>query len=177
MSHLNVEIKAKSKNLDEIREILLSMHAEFRGTDHQIDTYFSAANGRLKLREGNIENCLVHYFRENSVGPKQSNVTLYKSTPGSSLKEILKNALGELVVVDKKREIYFIKNVKFHLDTVKDLGTFFEIEAIDYEGTIGSEQLQAQCQFFLDRFKTPPHDFIAGSYSDLLIQSMHHQKV
>ena len=33
--------------------------------------------------------------------------------------------------MDKKREIYFIHNVKFHIDNVKNLGTFIEIEAID----------------------------------------------
>jgi len=170
MAHVNIEIKAKSNNQDEIREILKSKSADFKGVDHQIDTYFKVNNGRLKLREGKIENHLIHYQRENKEGPKQSDVTLFKSDPKSSLKEILTKALGVLVVVDKQREIYFIDNVKFHIDIVEDLGTFVEIEAIDNDGTIGKDKLLEQCQFFLDLFKISQEDLISVSYSDLLLQ-------
>ena len=109
MAHINIEIKAKSDHQNEIRQILKSKNAEFKGVDHQIDTYLKVNFGRLKLREGNIENHLIYYQRENKKGPKQSNVTLFKSDPKSSLKEILTKALGVLVVVDKKREIYFLQ--------------------------------------------------------------------
>ena len=170
MAHVNIEIKAKSNNQDEIREILKSKNANFKGVDHQIDTYFKVNNGRLKLREGKIENHLIHYQRENKEGPKQSDVTLFKSDPKSSLKEILTKALGVLVVVDKQREIYFIDNVKFHIDIVEDLGTFVEIEAIDNDGTIGKDKLLEQCQFFLDLFKISQEYLISVSYSDLLLQ-------
>jgi len=44
-----------------------------------------------------------------------------------------------LVTVEKIREIYFIDTVKFHLDTVSDLGYFVEIEAIDYQGILGKK--------------------------------------
>ena len=170
MTHINIEIKAKSNNQDAIRGILKSKNADFKGTDHQVDTYFRVNNGRLKLREGKIENHLIHYQRENKEGPKQSDVTLFKSNPKSSLKEILTKALGVLVVVDKKREIYFIDNVKFHIDNVKNLGTFVEIEAIDNDGTIGKDELYKQCQFFLDLFKIYQEDLVSVSYSDLLLQ-------
>lgn len=170
MTHVNIEIKAKSNNQDEIREILKSKNANFKGVDHQIDTYFKVNNGRLKLREGKIENHLIHYQRENKKEPKQSDVTLFKSNPKSSLKGILLKALGVLVIVDKKREIYFIENVKFHIDIVEDLGAFVEIEAIDNEGIIGKDKLLQQCQFFLDLFKISQEDLISVSYSDLLLQ-------
>ena len=170
MTQLNIEIKARSNNQDFIREIFKSRHAEFRGVDHQIDTYFKVNSGRLKLREGNIENSLVHYHRKDKEGPKQSNVTFYKSADKSSLKEILIIALGVLVVVDKSREIFFIGNVKFHIDSVKDLGTFVEIEAIDPNGKIGKEKLLTQCNYYLDLFKIKKEDLISNSYSDLLLE-------
>ena len=170
MPHLNIEIKARCANPQAIRDILRSQGADFRGTDRQTDTYFNVSRGRLKLREGNIENALVYYEREDQQGPKQSQVTLYPTTPRSVLKEILTTSLGILVVVKKQREIYFIDNVKFHLDTVDGLGTFAEIEAIDKEGTIGKAQLLAQCHTFLGMFKISPSDLIAVSYSDLLLQ-------
>ena len=170
MAHVNIEIKARSDNQDEIRRILKSKNADFKGIDHQIDTYFNVNFGRLKLREGNIENHLIHYQREDKEWPKQSDVTLFKSDPKSSLKEILTKALGILVVVDKKREIYFIDNVKFHIDVVEHLGTFVEIEAIDNDGNIGKKKLLEQCQLYLDVFKIPQKDLISVSYSDLLLK-------
>jgi len=170
MAHINIEIKAKSNNQDEIRKILKSKKADFKGIDHQIDTYFKINFGRLKLREGEIENHLIYYQRENKKGPKQSDIILFKSNPKSSLKKILTKALGILIVVNKKREIYFIDNVKFHIDLVKNLGAFVEIEAIDSNGSIGKNKLMRQCQFFLDLFKIAQKDLISVSYSDLLLQ-------
>ncbi len=169
MGHRNIEIKARCTDPEAIRTALREKSAEFRGTDQQIDTYFRTNRGRLKLREGQIENCLVYYEREDQAGPKQSAVTLFPTPPRSSLKEALTKALGVLVVVEKQREIYFIENVKFHIDTVKGLGSFVEIEAIDLDGSLGDEQLFAQCQLFLNLFRIIPNDLVAVSYSDLLL--------
>ncbi|MDD4901235.1 MAG: class IV adenylate cyclase [Patescibacteria group bacterium] len=170
MAHLNIEIKAKSNNQAKIKKILKSKNADFKGVDHQLDTYFKINFGRLKLREGKIENYLIYYQRKNKKGPKQSDVVLFKPDPKSSLKEILTKALGVLTVVDKKREIYFIDNVKFHIDEVKNLGTFIEIEAIDTDGTMGKDQLLEQCRSFLDLFEISQKDLISVSYSDLLLK-------
>lgn len=170
MKHINIEIKARCMNHDNVRDLLISQGAELRGVDNQIDTYFKVNHGRLKLREGNIENYLIYYERENKQGPKQSDIILFKSAPGSSLKSVLVNSCGVLIVVDKKREIYFIDNVKFHIDTVKNLGTFVEIEAIDKDGSIGPEKLLAQCNKYLKLFNISDQDLIAVSYSDLLLE-------
>ncbi len=172
MEHINIEIKARSLDHESVRKILQSKNADFKGVDHQIDTYFRVNNGRLKLREGNIENQLIQYNRQNTAGPKQSDITIFKTDPQSSLKTILAKACDILVVVDKKREIYFIDNVKFHIDVVESLGTFVEIEAIDSDGSMSKEQLLAQCQFYLDLFGIMEEDLIAVSYSDLLLQKV-----
>lgn len=164
-----IEIKARCNEQDKVRDILKGEGADFKGLDIQTDTYFRVPHGRLKLREGNIENNLIHYDRPNQEGPKQSNVLLYRSSPGSNLKGILMKALGVLVVVEKKREIYFIDNIKFHIDTVAGLGAFIEIEAIDEDGSIGKEQLQKQCEHYLERFNVDEIDLIDCSYSDLLL--------
>lgn len=170
MKHLNIEIKAKCSDQDKIRKILNSHHADFKGTDHQIDTYFNVNSGRLKLREGNIENHLVYYERENIKGPKESSTILFDSDPRSSLKEILSRSLGQLVIVDKKREIYYLDNVKFHLDVVSSLGTFVEIEAADKDGKIGRQKLLEQCNRYLELFGVKKKDLLADSYSDMLMK-------
>ena len=167
---INIEIKARSTRHAAIRQWLLDQGAEFRGTDRQVDTYFHCENGRLKLREGNIEHSLIHYHRPDQVGPKRAEVTLYHPpAPAPELKAALTRAMGVWKVVDKSREIYFIDNVKFHLDTVEGLGTFVEIEAIDQDGSLAEARLQAQCQHYLEQFHIQPEDLVERSYSDLAI--------
>ena len=66
MSELNIqiiEIKARCQNLPWIKSRLENAQARYIGLDAQTDTYFNCSNGRLKLREGNIESRLIHYHR------------------------------------------------------------------------------------------------------------------
>lgn len=169
MKHINIEIKAKCAHHDRVREVLQARKAAFIGTDHQVDTYFRVRHGRLKVREGNIENALIYYEREDDQGPKKSEVILYRD-PAPPLKDILSKALGVLVIIDKQREIYFIDNVKFHIDMVQWLGSFIEIEAIDREGTIGEQRLLEQCRAYLDLFGITEQELIPCSYSALLLR-------
>lgn len=166
--HINYEFKASCGDIEELELKLKERNPLFIGTDHQIDTYFNVVNGRLKLREGNIENSLIHYNRTNTAGAKQSDVTLYQHQPDKNLKDILTRALGVKVVVDKKRKIYFIDNVKFHFDHVNELGSFIEVEAIDKDGSVGIEKLKEQCNHYIQLFGITDDQFIAESYSDLL---------
>lgn len=166
--HLNIEIKARCADPGRIRTLLQELAADFKGEDRQIDTYFNVPEGRLKLREGNIENALIHYRRTDQAGPKRSEVTLYRTTPGAALKEVLTTALGVRTVVDKKREIYFIGNVKFHIDSVKGLGSFVEIEAIDVDGSLGEVKLREQCDYYLDLFDIREENLVEESYSDMV---------
>jgi len=167
----NIEIKAMCSELDQhrIREVLKTRNARFDGEDHQVDTYFKVSRGRLKLREGNIENALIYYDRLAATGPKESKVILYPN-PDPSLKNILSKALGVLVVVDKKREIYRIDNLKIHIDTVKGLGSFVEVEAGNDNGAIGKIRRRKQCEEYLSLFEIADDQLIAESYSDLTLK-------
>lgn len=165
--HINFEFKARHKNISEAEKILLQHNPKFIGEDHQVDTYFNTPTGRLKLREGTIEQSLIFYERSDMAGAKQSNVTLYNHRPDAALKQVLLQALGEKVVVDKRRRIYFIDNVKFHFDRVADLGEFLEVEAIDTDGSIGLTKLKEQCHHYQQILGVMPEDFEATSYSDL----------
>jgi len=171
MQHLLVEIKARCPNPEKVRRFLLEQQADFRGKDHQIDTYFKIEHGRLKLREGTIERSLIYYDRPNQLGPKDSHVSLSKmQTIPSGLRDVLHAAIGIKVVVDKKREIYFIGNVKFHIDEVPGLGTFVEIEAIGSPGIDAQADLLQQCQQYMAALDIKEDALVAHSYSDLLLQ-------
>jgi predicted adenylyl cyclase CyaB len=172
MSPINVEFKAKAHNIAELETKLQSLSPIFKGEDHQIDTYFNVNKGRLKLREGNIENALIYYERANTAGSKLSQILLYQHSPNGTLKEILIKTLGVKTIVDKRRRIYFIENVKFHFDTVQDLGTFIEVEAIDKDGSIGIEKITAQCKYYAEFFEIKEQNYLAYSYSDMVLDKL-----
>ena len=70
--------------------------------DEQTDTYFNVSNGRLKLREGNIENNLIFYERDNQAGPKNSRFHLVKIEDAMGLKDVLAKSNGIKTVVTKE---------------------------------------------------------------------------
>jgi predicted adenylyl cyclase CyaB len=142
----------------------------FIGEDRQTDTYFNVAKGRLKLREGNIENALIYYERQDVADAKRSDVILYKHQPDSSLKDILIRIHGVKIVVNKVRRIYFIDNVKFHFDRVEGLGTFIEVEAIDAAGENDIDKLRKQCRQYAAFFEIEEQDYVSLSYSDLILK-------
>lgn len=169
MAFLNVEIKARCNDASFIRQYLLSAKADFKGIDEQTDTYFNAHNGRLKLREGSIENNLIFYERANQAGPKNSHFQLVKIEDAKGLKDALSKSNGIKVIVKKRREIYYINNVKFHIDEVPELGSFVEIEAGNVKVDLSQQQLKEQCDFYVKEFGIIDEDLIELSYSDMLL--------
>jgi adenylate cyclase, class 2 len=169
MSILNFEFKAKASNIKLLEDKLLTLNPIFIGEDNQKDTYYNVQQGRLKLREGNIENALIWYNRQDYAGAKQSDILLYKHAPDEALKHILEKLHGIKVIVEKKRKIYFLDNIKFHFDRIELLGTFVEVEAIDKDGSIGLVKLQEQIKYYTSFFNVTKNDFINVSYSDLLL--------
>jgi adenylate cyclase class 2 len=170
MSYLNVEIKASCADLLFIRDYLVNHRADFKGLDEQVDTYFNVSYGRLKLREGNIENNLIFYNRNNQAGPKSSHFQLVKIDDAKGLKEVLEKSCGIKMIVKKRREIYYIDNVKFHIDEVPGLGYFIEIEAGNILADKSEAELLEQCIFYLKEFGIKEEDLIAESYSDVLMK-------
>lgn len=169
MNIRNFEFKAKVDSLEKYEAQLLELNPVYVGLDHQVDTYFNVQKGRLKLREGNIENSLINYDREDLPDSKISDVILYQYETDPALKKILTLQLGVKAVVDKKRKIYFLDNVKFHFDIVENLGTFIEVEAIDSKGEFTNEELKAQCDRYFGFFELQVENIIDRSYSDLVL--------
>ncbi len=169
--NLNIEIKARCQDPSFIRNYLINAAADFKGIDSQTDTYFNVPNGRLKLREGNIENNLIYYERADKAGPRGSDFILTKVEDAKSLKEILTRSNGVKIIVTKKREIYYIKNVKFHIDEIPGLGSFVEIEAGNILANLDKDELRKQCDYYLKEFGIEEKDLLSQSYSDMLLNA------
>lgn len=168
MSFINIEIKARTNKTAQIRQFLMENGADHLGLDLQTDTYFNVSAGRLKLRQGNIENSLIFYNREDLSGPKQSDFDLAEIENGDAIRSILTKAIGVRIIIQKNREIFYIENVKFHLDSLEGLGNFVEIEATNKNTTLDVERLREQCSFYMDKFGINQEDLIPVSYSDML---------
>ena len=173
MSHLNVELKARCADPARVRRILEEAGADFRGTDAQRDVYFKVPAGRLKLRRGTIERSLIFYQRADDAAVKPSHVTMatLPAELGPALEDALQAALGVSNVVEKKREIRFVGNVKFHLDEVPGLGAFVEIEAIESPDVRTEEALREQCEAWRQRLGIAASDLVSHSYTDLVSTS------
>lgn len=169
----NFEFKARVQHIAHYETLLHTLQPRFQGMDHQIDTYFNVPHGRLKLREGNIEHALIQYDRINAAEARQSDIILYQHQPNPALKQILTLQFGIKTVVDKKRRIYFIDNVKFHFDTVEGLGMFLEVEAIDDSDSLSIDYLKSQCDHYFQFFGLSADNLMDRSYSDMLLSAEH----
>ncbi|HWA34472.1 MAG TPA: CYTH domain-containing protein, partial [Cyclobacteriaceae bacterium] len=119
-------LKARADDLGVFEKILMASGGKFIGTDFQKDTYFKTGRGKLKLRQGNLENLITHYERVEEHGVERTIV--YRYDPDPTIEEIqnLVYCHEELGVIEKERKIYYIGHVKIHLDTLPDKRMFVE---------------------------------------------------
>ena len=164
----NIEIKARLASLIVARAVAERLATEPPQVQHQVDTYFKVADGRLKLREiEGAEPQLIWYRRSDQPNAKGSDYLLVPIVDSASLKEALSGAVGIDVVVDKVREIYLHDNVRIHLDRVEGLGEFLEFEAV-LSNAIDDVKGHEQLSWLLQQFSIAEKDLVATSYSNLL---------
>ena len=173
---VNIEIKAKCNPISEIKKKLENLPVQFLGEDEQEDVFFKTPAGRLKLRSSSLSgNFLIAYLREDKTGPKISRYSLIEVKDVETVKELLVNILGIRVSVSKIREIYLYKNVRIHVDRVKNLGSFIEFEAVvDKNGTHDTEY--QKINFLMQFLGIEKHDLIEGAYSDILERNNHQDR-
>ena len=164
----NIEIKAKCGNHSKIRELLKNRQAKMGEIEAQVDTYFNVKNGRLKLRQADSVSTLIFYQRENFPGIKPSEFLLCSVNDPKSLEILLERALGTIIKIRKKRETYYIDNIKFNLDVVQELGNFIEIEASTNTKN-DFNKLTAIVNEYLKLFEINSKDLLSHSYSDMLL--------
>ena len=168
-----IELKARAPSLEKKKQILLKMGAKIEGIYQQTDTYFNTSHGRLKLRdvEGLPTAKLIHYDREDTPNPKQSDVTLYDTSDPQTLKTLLHRALGTKVTVTKTREIYHYQRTQIHLDKVENLGTYIEFE----REIKNLPEDHKNLDLLMEALEIRPEDLETVSYSDLKMEKAQRQ--
>jgi len=163
----NIEIKARCEDMQRAEENLNAIYAGLAGTFHQKDTYFKVAEGRLKLRElGPDEGHLIYYKREDVAGPKRSDYEVAFTTDPETLRNMLCEVLGAWVEVEKTRRVWLWENVRIHLDDVKSLGVFVELEAVTDEK--GIEESHQRVETLMRALEIRSDQLVEGSYGDLM---------
>jgi len=129
--HRNIELKARDPFPAETFAACVALDAEDRGELWQRDTYFSARNGILKLREQHPGAAqLIHYVREARAEQRESRYKIAEVDDAEGLRSVLADAFGVGVIVVKRRRLLIWQSVRIHLDAVEDLGSFIELEAV-----------------------------------------------
>ncbi len=174
MHSIKIEIKSNFDNHYKIRSVLKQRMAKFLGADFHTDTYFNVRNGILKLRESNIENKLIHESEEVT---EKKDILLYNTQKDSSLKKILEKSYGFLKIIEIRREIYSIENIKFYIDFLSLSDNFIKIEAISKNDSHTKEELIDQCKYYINLFELNEWEFVQNSYSDVIEQDSEEETV
>ena len=163
----NLEFKANCDSLDVLRQHLANLQAEHRRTMKQLDTYFNVPQGRLKLREINTHDAeLIYYERSDLAESRYSNYQVCDISEPTAFMQIATMAWGVKGVVDKQRELWIFGDTRIHLDEVRDLGQFVELETVIRNQTEG--EAQAEHQLVKNALGITDEDLVSVSYSDLV---------
>ena len=169
MVSVNVEIKARDADPDATAARCEALGAVDRGVLHQRDTYFASRHGRLKLREEDEAAAeLIAYRRPDAAEAEESAFVRAPVSEPALLREALGTALGETVVVVKRRRLFVWENVRIHLDDVEGLGTFIELEAMVGPGLNAREEAADKLSRLRAELAIADDALVAVGYSDLL---------
>ncbi len=168
MTGKNIEIKARITSIDNLLSKIRVLCEKEPVEIQQTDTFFHCTNGRLKLREfSNGSGELIYYNRLDTGGPKLSEYLRYETVNPTELKTALTNAYGVLGVVHKKRVLYMVEQTRIHVDRVKYLGDFLELEVVlTPEQSIGEGSKIAED--LMIKLGINSNDLIESAYIDLL---------
>jgi len=127
----NLELKARDPDPAATLAAARAAGATDEGVMRQRDTYFAARTGRLKLREQDPGTAqLIAYERADAAAARESRYRIVDVADPEGLRDGLDAVLGTTVVVDKRRHLLLLDNVRIHLDEVEGLGAFVELEAV-----------------------------------------------
>lgn len=157
-------IKALLRNRAAVLKIIQGLNAECMGLDKQTDHYFRVSRGKLKYREGSVENLITHYERVDEQGIERTIVYRYDIDPAEELIGELFRRHHKIGITVKERMIFKAGNIKIHIDKLPGGEEFIEIEAIDAEGAYSVDDLRDQCLMMRLKLEIQETDLIKTGY-------------
>jgi homotetrameric cytidine deaminase len=170
MPSINLELKARDPEPQQTAARCRALGASDEGVLQQRDTYFAGRHGRLKLREQDASPAeLIAYRRPDTREAEKSAFIRAGVADPAALREALGAALGETVVVVKRRRLWMWEKVRIHLDDVQGLGTFIELEAMVGPGLNTPEEAAEKVARLRSELAIADDALVAAGYSDLLL--------
>jgi len=163
----NIEIKAKIRDYNKVKRLVEILCPAPIQMEQQEDTFFNTHKGRLKLRETKTNSALIYYDRKDSLEPSISDIAISFIENPDTLKSVLSKSLGIRGIVNKKRILYKYGQTRIHLDDVKELGKFIELEVVlKPDQTLKDGDTIANN--LMDKFGIQKTDLIDVAYIDLI---------
>jgi len=163
----NLELKISVTSHQSLKKILEKIGAENRGILKQKDVYYSIPNGLLKLRIENGNESLIFYNRNEKDKNRWSDFEVLEFAKGKGEK-FFNNLFEVEVIVKKKRELFYYDDTRIHLDIVKSLGKFLELETLVINGKADAKK---RFEKIISILKLDESKQIRKSYRDLLMDS------
>ncbi len=160
----NLELKVPCNSINNIIKILKGINADYIGELIQKDVYYHIKNGLLKLRVENGEQSLIKYTRDETGNDRWSDFQVIKFSDGNA-EEFLKDIFNIETVVEKNRLVYIYDNTRVHLDKVKELGEFLELETLVVNGL---EDAKKRFNDIIDKLELDLTSQIKNSYKILI---------
>ncbi len=164
----NVEIKARVGDPAALRRLVEGAADGRPEPLTQTDTFFRVGRGRLKLREASGAQAeLIYYERADRAGPKESRFEVVAAPHAPALRALLAAALGEAGQVMKRRLVYHVGRTRVHLDDVRGLGHFLELE-VELRPDEPAEAGAEEARRLMRRFGIAEGALVPEAYVDLL---------
>ena len=161
----NLELKVKLGSHSGIKKSLKKINARFIETLNQKDVYYKIPSGLLKLRIENGGQSIIKYLRDEKAKDRFSNYHFLRFSFGDAEK-FFKDIFKIEAVVEKKRELFMFDNTRIHLDTVKNLGTFLELETLVLNG---KRDAKIRFNTIVNLLSLKLYNEIRNSYRDLIL--------
>ena len=164
----NIEIKARVADMDALIARTAAIADSGPTEIPQDDTFFRCERGRLKLRvfeSGHGE--LIFYRRPDDGGPKVSFYVLSPTESPDTLREALTLANGQEGRVAKHRTLFLVGRTRVHLDRVRGLGDYVELEVVLSDDESAEDGVR-EAHELMARLQIPADCLVQGAYHDLL---------
>jgi homotetrameric cytidine deaminase len=164
----NIEFKAHDPDAAATLARCQALGAQDHGEIEQVDTYFAAPAGRLKLRDEQPGGAhLIAYTRADAAAARESRYRIAPVDDPAALREALGASLGVSVEVRKRRRLLLLEGVRIHLDHVEGIGDFVELEGVADPGSDISRE-RALVERLRVSLGVDDDAILAAGYADLV---------
>ena len=162
-----VGVRARVGNLDAKRRIAIARGSMFVGKAQHRDTYFDARAGYLKVRESDMDQDRLLFYRRDRRGDLATCESWSTPIdPVDSMRALLEAALDVRGSVEKTRETFERQNMIIELDRVRPNRMFLGLKYQLGPGEIPDDATQELRDFMRD-FEVTKDDLVTESYCEM----------